>query len=277
MAYAPVVPLSGLGGWRFLERTQARQQATFDKSPDIQREVQYYKDNIGKITSTKDFVADRRLLGVALGAFGLGAEVDKRAFVRNILDQGTEERTAYANRLGNQKYIDFTNEFSFGNTGGYVNTTTKTNKIIDKFLEIKFEEAIGKANPNMRLAMTFKREMTVLANKNLSENAGWYRAMGSEPVRKVLEAAFNLPAEFSQIDIDKQKDILIDKAKALFGGSSINLFLDPENMDKAIRRYQIIEQAKQGPSPSTPGYAAVQLLSGGLGSDGILNLLLSNS
>ena len=123
MPFAPVVPLGGLAGWRVLERTQARQQEQFNKSPDLQREIDYFKENIGKVTSTAELVGDRRLLAVALGAFGLSEEVNKQAFVRKVLDEGTDERTAFANRLGNSDYIAFAETFSFGNdVGGFVAT-----------------------------------------------------------------------------------------------------------------------------------------------------------
>ncbi len=277
MPFAPVVPLGGLAGWRFIERTQARQQEQFNKSPDLQREIDYFKENIGNVTTTAEFVGDRRLLAVALGAFGLSDELNKQAFVRTVLDGGTFDPRSFANRLGNSDYVEFAKTFSFGNEGGFVPTTNRINDITDKFLTLQFEEAVGDSDPSMRLALNFKREITELANQDLSDNAGWFRVLGSEPVRQVIEAAFNLPSAFSQIDIDKQKDTLIDKAKQLFGGSGIKVFLDPENVDTAIRRYQLREQLNNGPSPLTPGFTALSLLGGGFGSQGILNLLISNS
>ena len=40
--------------------------------------------------SAADLVADRRLLKVALGAFGLEGEIDKKAFIRKVLEEGTD-------------------------------------------------------------------------------------------------------------------------------------------------------------------------------------------
>lgn len=119
--------------------------------------------------------------------------------------------------------------------------------------------------------------MGELANGGYTEAGGWFKAMGSTPLRTVLEGAFNLPSGFSQLDIDRQKDILADKANSLFGGKSVEVFKDPEAIDKVIRRYLLTEQINAGPSANTPGYAAISILNNGLGSDGILNLLLSNS
>jgi len=282
MPFAPVIPLGGLSGWRFLERTQERQQALFNNSSDLQREINYFKQNIGAVTSSAELVADRRLLSVALGAFGLSEEINKQAFVRTVIDGGTFDPLSFANRLGNSNYLEFAKTFSFGNDGGFVPTTNRIDDIVDKFLNTQFEEAVGGVDNTMRLALNFKREISELAGQNLPRDTGWFRALGSLPIRAVLESAFNLPAEFSQIGLDQQKDVLISKAKQFFGGDSINIFSDPEILDDMVRRFHLREQINNGPDASTPGMAALSLLQsgnsfGGIGAAGILNLLLSNT
>ncbi len=275
MAITPVIPLSGLAGWAFLERTQVRQQDLFNSSADIQREISYFRENISNVETSQDLVSDRRLLSVALGAFGLGEELGKRAFVRNILDQGVFDPQSFANRLGNPAYISFTEMFSFGD-GGFFPTSGRVDEIVDKFLTVSFETAVGEVDNSMRLAMNFKREMANLANQDLTQTTGWLRAIGSKPIRAVLEGALNLPPAFSQIDIDQQVGILIDKAKLVFGSGTIDVFSDPQIIDDAIRRFQLREQINNGPGVNTRGMTALSILGGGLGSAGIANLLLSN-
>ena len=277
MPINPVIPLSGLGGWRFLERTQVRQQDLFNRSTEIQREVDYFRDNIEQVETSQDLVSDRRLLNVALGSYGLGGEIDKRAFVRNILDEGVFDPQSFANRLGNPAYIEFTEMFSFAD-GGFFPTSGRVDEIVDNFLTVSFEEAVGDVDGAMRLSLNFKREMSELAGQGLTQTTGWLRAIGSRPIRAVLEGAFNLPAAFSQIDIDQQIGVLIDKSKQVFGSASIDVFADPEILDSAIKRFQLREQINNGPSANTRGMSALSILGGsGIGSGGILNLLLSNA
>ena len=71
MNFTPVVPLGGLSGWALLSRTSERQTDLFNKSPQIVRDTEYFEQNIAKITTAEGLVSDRRLLRVALGAFGL--------------------------------------------------------------------------------------------------------------------------------------------------------------------------------------------------------------
>jgi len=88
MSFSPVIPSSGLIGWNFLQSTLDRQEDLFSKSPEINRDIEYFKENIGNIKTVDDFMGDRRIQKVALGAFGLGEEINKGAFVRKVLEEG---------------------------------------------------------------------------------------------------------------------------------------------------------------------------------------------
>jgi len=103
MPISPVLPTSGLTGWRFLNDSLETQETLFNSSPDISRDVDYFNENIGDIKTLDDFMGDRRILKVALGAFGLGDEINKGAFVRKVLEDGTEDRSAFAVRLNNSE------------------------------------------------------------------------------------------------------------------------------------------------------------------------------
>ena len=62
MSFQPVVPFGGYSGWAFLNRTREAQQETFNRAPQIQRETDYFAENIGKLKNAEELVADRRLL-----------------------------------------------------------------------------------------------------------------------------------------------------------------------------------------------------------------------
>jgi len=276
MSFSPVLPSTGLTGWNFLKASLPTQTELFEKSPEIQRDLEYFEDNIRNIKTLDDFMNDRRIQKVALGAFGLGEEINKGAFVRKVLDEGVAERTAFARRINNEDYIEFATAFDFTN-GDLELNSLEIDNIKQAYEDETFEIALGDVDNNMRLALNFQREISDLANRGLSEAGGWFKAMGSVPLRTVLESAFNMPEGFSQLDIDKQKELLSDKANSLFGGKGVEVFQDPENVETTIRRFLLQEQIAAGPAPGTPGLAALTILGGGIGSVGIENLLLSNA
>jgi len=184
-----------------------------------------------------------------------------------VLDEGVAERTAFARRINNEDYIEFATAFDFTN-GDLELNSLEIDNIKQAYEDETFEIALGDVDNNMRLALNFQREISDLANRGLSEAGGWFKAMGSVPLRTVLESAFNMPEGFSQLNIDKQKELLSDKANSLFGGKGVEV---------SIRRFLLQEQIAAGPAPGTPGLAALTILGGGIGSVGIENLLLSNA
>jgi hypothetical protein len=278
MSYQPQIPLSGIAGWRFLQRTQASQQAAFARGPELTREIAYFEEKIGTITSAAELVADRRLFKVALGAFGLEGEIDKRAFLRKILEEGTASDKAMANRLANPAFRKLAEAFGFGNPGG-VSTADAgfAAKITAAYKTRAFEVAVGETNNSMRLAMNFRREIADLA---AGEGGSWFSVLGSTPLREVFEKALGLPKQFGQLDIDRQRDVLRDKTSALFGDDTLAVFQDPAAVEKVITRFLARAQAEEGISASAPGAGALAILqnmNGGEGSLGLFNLLASRT
>ncbi len=276
MSYSPIIPVSGLAGWQFLQRTQARQQEIFNNSSVIKRDIEYFRANIDKVKTAQDLISDRRLLGVALGAYGLADEINKKAFVRKILDEGVFDPDSFANRLANPNYIEFAKMFSFAD-GGFFPTSGRIDEIIDNYKKNSFEIAIGEVDSSMRLALNFKTEMKDLAEQGLAQKTGWLRVLGSKPLRAVVEKVFNLPSSFSQIDLDQQTRVLMEKSAKIFGSKKIDVFADKKNIDKAIQSFLLREQIENGVNNNLKQSAALSLLTGSFGANSIMNLLLSNS
>ncbi len=276
MSFQPMIPLAGVAGWRFLERTQATQQAAFEKGPELKRDLAYFEANIGKVTTAAELVADRRLLKVALGAFGLEGEIDKKAFLRKILEEGTEKPASLANRMVAADMKQFAEAFGFGNSGGSrIATPGFAAKIAAAYKVRAFEAAVGETNNDLRLALNFRREIADLSKG--AEGGSWFNVLSSKPMRAVFEKAFNLPKEFGRIDVDRQRDVLREKTRAMFGTDKLTAFADPANVQKVIDRFLARAQIDAGPSAASPAASALALLQGTArgGSQGLYNLLAS--
>jgi Protein of unknown function (DUF1217) len=270
VSFQPAIPLAGIAGWRFLQRTQAAQQAAFEKGPELARDIAYFEEKIGEVTSAAELVADRRLLKVALGAFGLDAEIDKKAFIRKVL-----EDPEFAGRMTDPAFEKLASAFGFA-AGARTGEAGFAAKIVAAYKTRAFESAVGDADNNMRLAMNFRREMAELSAEG-TEGASWYAVLGSKPLRQVFEKAFGLPSQFVQVDIDKQLAVLADKVGALFGDDTLAVFKDEAAVEKIITRFLARAQIEDGVRSNSPAAAALALLQGasGDGSQGILNLLAS--
>ncbi len=278
MFFQPAIGLGGYSGWLILEKTEVRQRETFEKSPVLDRDIDYFRENISSALTAEDLVNDRRLLSVALGAFGLGEEIGKKAFIQKILDEGTENSDAFANRFNEPRFKALSEAFGYGNIQGGSSVLLESFRedIIARFKSREFDRAVGEVDNDMRLALNFKRDIPSIVDPDTTETTAWFQIMGQQPLREVIATAFNIPQSVSQLDIDRQQEIFAERANSLLGDSNPAIFDDPEKVDEVLRRFFLNRQIENGPSPLTPGYAALTLLQGpGLGAGAIENLLIS--
>lgn len=260
MTFQPIVPLTGYVGWRFLERTLEPQQAAFAKSQPVQRATDYFRENIGKVTTASDLVNDRRLLSVALGAFGLDDDINNRFFIRKILEEGTINDDALANRLADNRYAEFSRAFGFGDRP--IPRTILTgfaSDLIARYEKRQFEKAVGVQNNDLRLALNLQSGIADVLTGNSRDGAQWFAMMGNAPLRKVFETALGLPASIASIDIDKQRDIFKSRAQATFGTNRLADFADPAQQEKLIRLFLVRSEASQSVAISGAA-AALSLL-----------------
>jgi hypothetical protein len=275
MSFQPSIPLPGIAGWRFLQRTRVAQQAAFERGPELAREVAYFAERIGGIASAADLVADRRLLKVALGAFGLEGELDKRAFIRKVLEEGTTAPEAFANRLTDPAFRKLAAAFGFGDAAGARTAEPGfAAGIVAAYKTRAFEAAVGETSDDMRLALNFRREIAELSAQGAT-GASWFSVLGSKPLRAVFEKAYGLPTAFGKLDVDRQRDVMRDKTSAMFGADDLTAFRDPANVGRLIDRFLARAQIEAGISATGPGSAALTLLRNATGdaSQGLFNLL----
>ncbi|WP_323767714.1 DUF1217 domain-containing protein [Antarctobacter sp.] len=380
MAITPMIPGTGLVGWQVLQSTLTTQRTAFNSSSEIARDTDYFAEKIGSITSGEELVKDRRLLGVALSAFGLSDQVDSTYLIKRVLEEGTDDDTALANKLSDGRYVALANAFDFSEKVDYpflkegfsdditaaydtkvradldsllaqpeyvndpdaaaaleeqtllVLETTKAyfeenitsvtsvddfladtdlvkvalgafgaekwinspallkqalvdggegpgalanvlgekglaamsrafgfdtepstvlqaedfaSDIIDSHQWQLFEEAVSNVNPAIGNALSFQRAAPGLAGLSSSNNTKWYSVLGDTMMRDVFQTALGLPAGFSQIDLDKQLEMLTEKAESRFGITEFADLEDSEVLNKVIHSYLLQSQVSQ--------------------------------
>ena len=101
-------------------------QATLKRTaadPVVTRDAQYYKDNIGKVTSVDDFLDNYQLFSYAMKAYGLEDMTYAKAFMKKVMESDLSDSNSFANQLTDSRYKQFAEAFNF-NTDGSVKTTT---------------------------------------------------------------------------------------------------------------------------------------------------------
>ncbi|WGW04668.1 DUF1217 domain-containing protein [Tropicibacter oceani] len=260
MSFQPVIVGSGLVGWQFLKATQDTQRQVFEKSADLVRDTDYFKENIGQIKTAEDLVSDRRLLRVALGAFGLQDDINNKFFIRKILEEGGADPQSLANKLSDDRYGAIASAFAFDSpVGARTQLSYFGDEIVAKYREQSFEVAVGDQDDSLRLALNFQRSLPELAEGSGGNDTKWFKVMGTTALRTVFETAMGLPSGFGQLDIDQQLEVFRDKAQSRFGVTEVSELADPEVMEKVVQTY-LLQTQVQDFSQSSAGLVALSLL-----------------
>lgn len=260
MSFQPVVPFTGYAGLRFLKRTLDTQKAAYAESQPIKTAANYFRDKIGAVKTVDDLMGDRRLLNVALTAFGLEGDINNKAFIRKVLADGYVADTALANRLADKRYLAMSTAFGFGVAGPPRTGLAKfPDEILTRYRDRSFAAAVGEQDNNMRLALNVGSAVDEVVTGTTGNDGRWFAMMGNAPLRTVFESALGFSSAIGRIDVDLQLTQFKDRARATFGTDTFADFADPKVQEKIERLYIIRAQAAAGAATSS-GSIALQLL-----------------
>jgi len=274
MSFTPHIPSSGVAGWNFLQSTYDRQYGAFIESGQLKNDSEYFAENIGKVTSSDDLLNDRRLLQVAVKAFGLEEEINYRALLQRALNEGTSADDALANTMNDERYVDFSEAFGFGPGQSPMTGDKKAMQaVMDKFQSASFEEAVGEVDETMRTALFAKRAMLEVFGEpdedDFSQLGVKERALrefdltlkeinGAEDgvpgvtsvedqwkdivQRDVLTEFFNttlrLPPAAAGLEEDELIQTYRDRAMIVFGSDDPTVFFSADNKDTIVSAYK---------------------------------------
>lgn len=263
MSFQPILPGTGLIGWKLLNRTMETQQSALSQSTEISRDTAYFEATISKVETAEQLVSDRRLLRVALGAYGLQDDLDNKYFIRKILEEGTRDSDALGNKLADDRYSQFSAAFGFDQFSG-ANTYSPAfaREVVDRFNRASFEQAVGNLDDSLRIALYADHTLPELAaDDSATEDSRWFTVMGVPALREIFQTALNLPSSFSQLDLDQQLDVFREKSEARFGVSEVADFADPELREKLVEQYLLQSQLKESTAYSGMSVALTLLQS----------------
>lgn len=216
-----------------MDRSLAR---TADK-PMVEREAAYYLKNIGDVRSVDDLFADDRLYRFATKAFGLEDMSYAKAFIRKVLEEGTDDRSSLANKLSDGRYREFAEAFNFARYGEATMSFGRTQQgTVDRYVRQTLEQDAGQQNEGVRLALYFQRKA-----------AGIDSAMDilADPaLLKVVQTATGLSPLTAAADIDKQAALISSKL-------DIEDLQDPEKLERFLSRFTSMWELENRPAAAT--------------------------
>jgi hypothetical protein len=224
-------------GYQLIAKDIGKSLERVQSQPMVQRETEYYLDNISNVKSIKDFVADSRLFNYAMKAHGLEDMAYAKAFMVKALEGGIDDEDAFANKMTDPKYREFVDTFNFERHGETATIFTKAQQgTVDKYLRQTLEQNAGADNEGVRLALYFERKASSLDNA--------YEILADPALTKVVYTALGLPSTFQSADIDKQAALIEDRI-------NFEDFKDAELTGDFLKRFTTLWEIDNPSSPTT--------------------------
>lgn len=132
-----VTGLGGLAGWKALSRNLDQRLEKFAKEPAIAREIAYFRDKIGSVTTADALVKDQRLYEFAVLAYDLEGQENAQGLMKRVLASDLSDSRSPANRMSDEKYRTITRAFAFA--GGTSSDQAKIDKITQAYLRAEYE------------------------------------------------------------------------------------------------------------------------------------------
>jgi hypothetical protein len=226
-------------------------------SATVKLQTKYFQENIGKVTSAREFINNPRLFNFALTAYGLGDQTKNRVLFTKILEQGVDSRSSLAYTLHNASILAFAKTFDFKGKGAAVTQQPGfAQAIVDSYVEQQLEANKGQQNPGVQLALYFQRNapnltstLSILADKNLLT---------------VVQTALGISPTTSAQPIDRQLALLKNKV-------NLDDFKDPKKLQSFISRFAALYDYNNGGASGASSASSNVLLYDASGSGGGLD------
>ncbi|MGB3387245.1 MAG: DUF1217 domain-containing protein [Pseudaminobacter sp.] len=117
--------LNTLTSYQIIARNLTASLERVGKQPMVDRETKYYLENITKVKTIEEFVADTRLFKYAMKAHGLEDMAYAKAFMVKAMKEGITDKTSFANKLTDKRYAEFVASYNFAALGEQATTYVK--------------------------------------------------------------------------------------------------------------------------------------------------------
>ncbi len=223
--------LTTTANYRLIARDLDASLKRTSEQATVSRETAYYKENISKIKSIDDFMGNARIYNYAMKAFGLEDMAYAKAYMRKVLTEGVSDPNSFANRLNDDRFVNFAKAFDFVTLGEATTATSAvTDGVVDKYVRQTLEVQAGSDDNGVRLALYFQREAPNVKSV--------YGLLADDALWQVVKTAYGFPDEMANAPIEQQAAMIKQRL-------DITDLQDPAKLEKLITRFTAVWDATQ--------------------------------
>lgn len=214
-----------------------------DKKEAAQKEASYFNDQMQKIDGVDELLADQRLVDLILESRGLDPDKVSIDFMKRIFASDIADPESFVNQQEDLRFRDIVASFNFDPSGKVIQSDENgiqsradIYKTEELYLRQSLEEQSGETNPGVRLALYFARMAPDINSA--------YDILGDQALLEVFRTAFDLPAEMSSMDIDKQAALVEKNLK-------LEDLQDKDKLDKFMSRFTALYDLANDPGSTS--------------------------
>ena len=251
--------MTTLNSYLTVENNLTRWQTMTADNPTVALQTQYYKANIGKVTSISQFLNNSRLYNYAMTAFGLGSEASYyKGLMQKVLEQGVSSKSSLANTLNDSRVFAFAKTFSFAASGAKTtqSSAVKTD-VVNQYINQSLDTTQGQQNPGVQLALYFQQNASGITNA--------YDILANQNLLTVAQTALGISPYSSLEPIDLQAQQISSKI-------NFSDFKNPTKLNAFIEQFCAMYDANNfnasgsgSSSSSPPGNAILASATGSAG------------
>ena len=134
--------------------------------PMVAREQEYYRQNIGKVTSVDDFLKDQRLYAYAMKAHGLEDMTYAKAFMRKVLESDVDDANSFVRKMVDPRYLTFARAFNFTSDGSVAKgvTVVQDSGDLEAMVGLYSEQRLRKGTASMAEAEYYAARVATITS-----------------------------------------------------------------------------------------------------------------
>lgn len=236
----PSLPL-----YRTLVRSDlSKQLASISARPQVQKTVAEFKKRVAEIKTAEEFVNDPKLLSFAATSFGLEGELRYQARLKQSLLSDPTDPNSVVRRLFSVNLTELARAFDFVKSGvTKVQSAAFIQELTDKFVNSQYEKELNNANPAVRNAFYF--------TKNITSVGGALDILGDSTLRTVVLEALALPQQIAAYPLERQIEIVSQRFK-------LDRVGDKGYIDGIVNQYLARQDFKAAQSRGNPVFTLFQ-------------------
>ncbi|CUX20540.1 MULTISPECIES: DUF1217 domain-containing protein [Agrobacterium] len=201
------------------------------------KEAEYFTDEMQKIKTLKEFLANDRLTKFAMESLGIDPKSVTKVQLEKIFTSTLDDSESYVNKEMDSVFRRLVTAFNFNADGSLlhedrslIQTRRGLYETLDNYLTQTLETQAGEENAGVRLALYFKRMAT--------GTTSYYSILADTAIQNFINTTFGIPDELGNAPVDTQVAMM----KKYF---DIKDFQDPDKVKKLISRFTIMYDDKQ--------------------------------